>query len=287
MNPSRLVRLGVRLFALAAGGWLTGCFAPSDHDRAALDAMRFEYAASTRDSAQRFEVSAIRNGDADSPRVVFVHGTPGDAENFASFVLKPIEGAECVSIDRPGFGRTVPREAVPSLAHQAAAVAPLLVERAGVKPVVVGHSLGGPIALRLAADYPDKVGAVVVLAGSVDPSQEHVLFVQRLGEQLPALVPRVLRNANRELLPLGSELRDLESALSRVRCPVVIVHGSEDSLVPYDNAAWLRDHLPDAARVWTTTIPGEDHFFVWTEPDEVRRAVLLGLRAARGENPAD
>ncbi len=44
--------------------------------------------------------------------------------------------------------------------------------KSGMKPVIVGHSLGGPGACRMAMDYPDKVGGVVVVAGSTDPGME-------------------------------------------------------------------------------------------------------------------
>lgn len=244
--------------------------------------MRVEYSASLRAEGDAWRVSAIENGDQSTARIIYIHGTPGNAEGFASYVLDPVAGADSVSIDRPGFGRTLPKGAVSSLEAQSRAIEPLLVERGGVWPILVGHSLGGPIALRVAAEYPDRVGAVVVLAGSVDPELERTFLVQRIGEFLfiPALLPRAIRNANCELLPLRGELEELEAMLYRVRCPVVIVHGTKDSLVPYANALWLRDRLVSASGVWVTTIPGEDHFLVWTQPDEVRRAVLRGLDAA-------
>jgi pimeloyl-ACP methyl ester carboxylesterase len=282
--PARPIRRPLSLaLALLLAIVLPGCVSAPPEHRAALELMRFKYLANSSDSGSRWLVSAIASGDTTAPRVIFIHGTPGDAENFASFAIDPIDGAESVLIDRPGFGETIPSRAVPSLAAQADAVAPLLVKRDGVWPVLVGHSLGGPIALRVAAEHPDKVGAVVVLAGSVDPSQEQVLFIQRAGEFafMPSLLPSALRNANRELIPLKDELEALESMLARVRCPVVIVHGDDDSLVPYANAAWLRERLTNAPEVWTTTIPGEDHFFVWTSPEEVRRAVITALDAAK------
>ncbi len=243
--------------------------------------MRFDY---TVDSHR---ISAIENGDRSRPRVIYIHGTPGDAENFASYVLDPVDDADSISIDRPGFGRTTPPGAVASLEAQARVIEPLLVARDGVWPVLVGHSLGGPIALRVAAEHPDRVGAVVVVAGSVDPELERVMFIQRVGEFLfvPALLPRAIRNANRELLPLRGELETLSTMLERVRCPVVIVHGTKDSLVPYSNAPWLRDQLVNSRGVWVTTIPGEDHFLVWTDTEDVRRSVSRGLREAGAKNP--
>ncbi|MFG0275482.1 MAG: alpha/beta fold hydrolase [Phycisphaerales bacterium] len=270
---------------LAMAAILTGCSYPGQRvERDALEMARFEYSVPGRDG---WTISAAKSGEG--VRVVYIHGTPGDAKGWAGYVLDPVAGTESVAPDRPGFGRTTPRKAVPSLADQAAAIEPLLVERDGQWPILVGHSLGGPIALRVAAEHPDKVGAVVVLAGSVDPDEERVLFIQRLGNFafIPALLPRALRNANREVLPLERELEDLAPLLERVTCPVVVVHGTRDRLVPYANVAYLEDRLAANQRTAWLTLDGEDHFFIWTRPEIVRAAVERAIAMMAGDTPVE
>ena len=78
---------------------------------------------------------------------------------YSDYMHDPVEGFETVAVDRLGYGESRPKKAVVSFEEQAAAIAPLLEERRGHWPVVVGHSLGGPIAARLAADNPGKVSA--------------------------------------------------------------------------------------------------------------------------------
>jgi pimeloyl-ACP methyl ester carboxylesterase len=256
---------------------LTGCSYPVQRvSKDELEAARFEYGVPGRDG---WSISAASAGEG--VRVIYIHGTPGDAAGWADYVLEPVAGTESIALDRPGFGFSEPRKAVPALADQAAAIEPLLTERDGKWPVLVGHSLGAPIALRAAADYPEKVGALVLLAGSVDPDEERVLFIQRLGNFafIPSLLPRPLRNANREVLPLEEELRDLAPLLQRVTCPVVVVHGTKDRLVPHANMAYLEERLAHNDRVVWMTLEDEDHFFIWTRPDIVRGAVERALGA--------
>ncbi len=215
------------------------------------------------------------SGDPSAQRVIFIHGTPGKAADFAAFIRDPVDGLEMVSIDRPGFGGSTPQSAVPALADQAAAIEPLLVERDGRWPILVGHSLGGPIGCRVAADFPDRVGGLVIAAGSLDPDLEIVYFIQHVGDFGPisAILPRVLRNSNRELIPLEKELRELQLLLSGIRAPTIIVHGDEDSLVPVANVSFMTENIPADIIVETVMLKGASHFLPWRQEEVLRDAI--------------
>ena len=228
-------------------------------------------------------VSMLSRGPADARRVIFVHGTPGSALAFEHYVARPPAGVEAIAVDRPGFGDTRPGDAVASLKAQAAAIAPLLVERQGKWPILVGHSLGGPIVAQVAADNPGKVGGLLILAGSFDPELENILTIQRIGEWrlIAGMIPSSLRNANRELIGLKPELAALAPRLAGVRCRVSVVHGTADTNVPYSNAAFLKAHLTGTAGFDLLTLPGVNHFIPWSHEPQIRTA-LDALLAAGG-----
>ncbi len=153
-------------------------------------------------------VSYLIAGDPGGQRVIFVHGTPGSAKGWERYLANVTPGFEYIAIDRPGFGRTDPNHLVAALDHQAAALEPLLDTRSGKKPILIGHSLGGPIVAAAAANYPDRVGGIIELAGSVDPAQEKIKFIQYVGETPPFvwMLPKWLKNTNREVFALKAEL---------------------------------------------------------------------------------
>jgi len=278
-RPGRLQRHGRLASALGVALAAVGCAPPGPRTpEAATEALRARLAV---DDPLHVDVSYLRAGDARGPRLILVHGTPGAATGWADYLLQPPPGVELVALDRPGFGRSGPADAVPGLAAQAAAVAALL-PADGRPALLLGHSLGGAVVARVAAERPDRIAAVVLLAASLDPAQEHVHPLQQLGAWAPvrALLPRVIRNANAELMALKPELEALAVMLPRIRAKVVIVHGSEDALVPVANVPWVQARLGGARCVLSTLLPGANHFLPWNAEDAVRQAIARALEPA-------
>src|SRR5919106_6408633 len=100
------------------------------------------------------------------PPVVLLHGLTGAASNFAELAPILAERARVLIPELPGHGGSTPLPAAPSLDPYAERVR-LVAEREGVLPgVLVGHSLGGLVALRLAMRAPDAVRGVVLVGAA-------------------------------------------------------------------------------------------------------------------------
>ena len=223
-------------------------------------------------------VSYLRAGDSRGTRVILVHGTPGSATAWTNYVLSPPPDMEVLALDRPGFGRSGPVQAMPSLADQAAAVLALM-PTDGRPVLLLGHSLGGPIVARVAADHPDRVTGLVLLAASLDPALEAIHPMQYVGAWMlvKPLLPRTLRNANAELMALKPELEALAQALPRITAKVVIVHGTKDDLVPVANVPFMQAHLTGARCVKTVLLEGQNHFLPWNSEATVREAIRMAM----------
>jgi pimeloyl-ACP methyl ester carboxylesterase len=234
-------------------------------------------------SLRRTGEAGVERSAAGPARIVYVHGTPGDANAWNSFLREPVMGCESIALDRPGFGKTGGR-AVPSFAEQAAAFAPLLLDPAGDdrRPtVLVGHSLGGPIVAAAAALWPEKVAGIVIVAGSLDPALEAPEWYNEVlaWPVVSWIAPRELTNSNEEIFGAVDETRWLSMRLDQVRCPVTVVHGEDDDLVPVENVAFMRRAFVNAKGVRAVVLEGENHFIPWTAEgvlrEEIGRMVAL------------
>lgn len=100
------------------------------------------------------------------PPLLLIHGLAGQMAHYSYAVLDRLAADyRVVMVDRPGSGySTRERGASASLHAQAEALAALIDTLQLGQPLVVGHSLGGAVALTLALQHPEKVGALALLA---------------------------------------------------------------------------------------------------------------------------
>jgi pimeloyl-ACP methyl ester carboxylesterase len=105
--------------------------------------------------------------------IVFLHGNGSIIQDFASSGLLDIaaKSFRVFAFDRPGFGYSErPKDRAWSPAAQAKLFHQAFAQLSIDKPVVVGHSWGTLVALRLAVDFPQDVARLVLLSGYYYPS---------------------------------------------------------------------------------------------------------------------
>ena len=100
------------------------------------------------------------------PTLLFVHGLSGQLRNFTYALTERLESDfRIIAVDRPGAGYSVPTgPAQPDLAGQAEILARFIAALGLERPLLVGHSLGGALALRVALDHPGSIGGILLLS---------------------------------------------------------------------------------------------------------------------------
>ncbi|SEO75955.1 Pimeloyl-ACP methyl ester carboxylesterase [Salinihabitans flavidus] len=152
----------------------------------------------------------VDSGPRDAPPIVLIHGLSGQLQHFTYGIAPRLSDVfRVIAIDRPGSGYSDRRGAADAtLETQARMIAEFLSARGIEKPLIVGHSLGGAVALALALQRPDDISGLALLCPLTHPTPEPPAIFRALMIKTPALrrllghtiaVPMALRTAKEVL----------------------------------------------------------------------------------------
>lgn len=231
-------------------------------------------------------VLAERFGESPA-RVVALHGWGRSGSDFVGILT----GLDAVSIHLPGFGPTATPDEVWGTDDYARLVADAIAPLAPV--VLVGHSFGGRIAVRLAASRPELVSGLVLtgapLVRLTAPSKPALSFrivkaLNRIG-----LIPDRLLEARRaqsgsaDYNAAPGVMRDIlvktvnenyDADLARITVPTWLVWGEGDTAAPTAAGKVASERIRGAR--WTV-VPGEAHLLTPKLGDAVRSAIEEAL----------
>lgn len=229
--------------------------------------------------------------------VLALHGWRRSHQDFARSLgpSNPAGPLDVLALDLPGFGATPPPSEAWGSAQYAALVAEALDRRAAgpsgraTALVVVGHSLGGRVAVRLAASRPDLVAGLVLCGAPVAPSRRPpprparsyrlVRRLHRLGVLPETVMERARqRHGSADYRAADGVMRqvlvtmvgeDYQADLHRLACPVHLVWGDDDTAASLADAEALAALVPGAE---LTVCPGAGHLVPQTAPGPLRSA---------------
>jgi pimeloyl-ACP methyl ester carboxylesterase len=240
------------------------------------------------------------------PTVLALHGWQRTHEDFSPVFGDPAatDQVSAIGLDLFGFGATPPPPEPWGTEEYARHLVPLFEEEGTLadRVVVVGHSFGGRVAVRLCAMVPDRIERLVLTG---------VPLLDREGRRArPATAYRMARRLHR--MGLVGERRmeamryrygspDYRAAtgvmrgvfvrvlaeqyadeLSVIDCPVDLVWGEEDGEVPVEVAVRAQALFPSAT---LETLPGVGHLTPTEAPAALRRAVVGVPATGTGPEP--
>jgi pimeloyl-ACP methyl ester carboxylesterase len=214
-------------------------------------------------------------GDTNLPTLVIIHGSPGSWMNYMHYMWDTSmrNKFRIVAIDRPGFGKAQ------NLQIQADLILPVIESLKNTKPLyLLGHSLGGPLSVKIAASKPALISKLILVAAALDVSQEKKENWRHFMDKKPFywLLPGAFGPSNTELLYLNNDLITLQPAFKKITCDVLFIHGDKDTWVPIENVAYGKSMMTNAASLVSDTIKNADHQIPWKNEARLKE-ILLGL----------
>jgi 3-oxoadipate enol-lactonase len=255
-------------------------------------------------------------GAADLPPLVFLHGIGGLARVWRGQLDAFGDRYRAIAWDMPGYGGSAPLPSVsiPALAN---ALKDFLHQIGAVKPIIVGHSIGGMIVQQLLVHDP-IIAEYVVLAqtspafGRPDGDWQKEFLDARLGpldrgETMASLAPKVVAeligdNAD----PAGIDLAcacmasvpeasyraamtsmlgfDLRKSLGQISVPTLVIAGTKDKNAPAPMVKKMASFIPNATYV---ELEGVGHLVALEQPKEFNAVLDDFLRMASPASGSD
>ena len=227
------------------------------------------------------QLAYTRSGDG--PPLALLHGFPVDHHLWDEVVPLLENSFDVIRPDLRGFGESTTVDSAYGMDDYASDLAGLLDQLEIQKAAIVGHSMGGYVALAFARLYPERVTGLGLVSSQVladaperkegryksaadvaangigsvvDAMTSKFTTDERLQARARASMQQQQPAAYVGALKAMAERVDSTPLLSAFDFPVVIIHGDADALIPIDRAREVKAALPQAHLV---EIPGAGH----------------------------
>ncbi|MQA06309.1 MAG: acetoin dehydrogenase dihydrolipoyllysine-residue acetyltransferase subunit [Streptosporangiales bacterium] len=234
--------------------------------------------------------------------VVLVHGYGGDANSWL-FVQEPLAAKHVVhAVDLPGHGASSKDVGDGSLATLAEVVLGFLDAAGTGRAHLVGHSLGGAVIAAAAAQAPERVASLTLVAPAGCGTEADAEYLRGFAgaqsrRDLKPLVGRLFADSGQVTRQLVDDLLkykrldgvdaalhrlvdtlldgdrqriDTVATLTQLSVPVTVVWGAADQILPAAHAENVRRARPDAK---VTVVPDAGHMVHMEAPPSVREAL--------------
>jgi pimeloyl-ACP methyl ester carboxylesterase len=220
-------------------------------------------------------------GDRNGPDFVLVHGIGVSARSYGPTAAALAEHGDVYLVDLPGYGRSPRPDLDMSIADHARVLADFLGDRQLDHPVVVGHSMGTQVVVEVAADFPDLLDHIALIAPVLAPDARTLSKAARLlfrnGLREPPAVTLMAMNDYLFRAGVGYMIQQtphllgmhLEDLTSRVSAKTLVICGEQDPIVPLE---WGRLLARSFAQGWFVTVPGP-HATMFAAPELIAEHV--------------
>ncbi|NIH85373.1 alpha/beta fold hydrolase [Amycolatopsis granulosa] len=196
-----------------------------------------------------------RTPGAQDETAVYVHGLGGSSTNWTDLaaLLAPVAGG--VAIDLPGFGFSEPERAFDFSLDAHAEVLARFVRGLGTGPVhLLGNSMGGAVALLMAARHPDLVRTLTLVSPAMPDRRPDP---RRLSDPLMALayLPLVGRRARRRLAAY--------TAYERAKMVIKLCFADPDGFPEHRMAELVEEHTARAEQAWANVAMSRSTFGIF------------------------
>jgi len=225
-----------------------------------------------------------------SQSLLFLHGWRSQKEVWKPVIGRLQKQCKIYAMDLPGFGASQTPSQPMSVGDYAGAVREFI-EKLDLKNVVViGHSFGGRVGIKLSSQYPNLISKLVLVdsAGFAMDASKKSLMNMAAKIVKPIFKPKIMQGLRKKIYQkIGAEdyvatpqltrtylkviSENLSADMQVIACPTLIVFGSHDTETPASFGSKMQNLIPNSKFV---ILNNAGHFSFLDQPDEFVRLLL-------------
>jgi len=239
---------------------------------------------------------------------VLIHGWSCDG-NYWKEQIAPLKAKyTTVTVDLAGHGASGANRTDWSMGNFGEDVAAVARQLQNMKIVLVGHSMGGMLALHAQRAAPERIAALALLSSSARADTAELLRLRsdaivefehgRTDDVLRAnamfafhprhaadrtrvddYVAQILRIGPLQLIAQNRAVMaraDMRPWLAAIACPLLLACGDDDRLTPLEHSREIAQAVPHAP---LEVVPHAGHLLPWEQPERVNALLLQWLAA--------
>lgn len=234
------------------------------------------------------------SADLKAPHLILVHGA-GENHQLWGHAIRNLGAADVYALDLPGHGRSSGTGRW-SIADYASFVFGFMDALRFEQAIIAGHSMGGATAMQMALGHPQRVSGLVlvgtgarlrvlpaILDGTLSDFEDTIKLICEYAYS-PHAPPQLVRQGQRQMLKVAPQTVhddyaacdafDIMERLGEIRCPTLVICGTDDALTPPKYSTFLAERIANAGLKW---IEGAGHMVMIEKPNLVAEAIESAL----------
>lgn len=221
------------------------------------------------------------------PTLVFLHGWIKDInkEKYQELLTLLSKKYQVIALDLPGFGKSDSPKKAWTVTDYASFVNDFLTKININKCVLIGHSFGGRITIKLTSQKNSKIQKIILIdSAGIERKSLKVKILSTIAKVTPQFIKNKINIGSKDYLAISGLMRqtfknvvneNLEDSLNQIKIPTILIWGQEDHTTPLSHAKIMTQKITNSTLI---IVPEANHGLPYRQAKITTQIIIDNLK---------
>ncbi len=221
------------------------------------------------------------------PVLVFLHGWIKDInkEKYQDLLTLLSKKYQIVALDLPGFGKTDSPKKAWTVSDYASFVNDFLIKINVNKCILIGHSFGGRITIKLASQKNSKIEKIILIdSAGIERKSLKVKILSTIAKFTPQVVKNKINIGSKDYLAISGLMKqtfknvvneNLEDSLDKIKISTLLIWGQEDHTTPLSHGKIMAQKITNSKLI---IVPEANHGLPYRQAQTTAKIIIDNLK---------